>query len=606
MADSQGRDFFISYTQVNRPWAEWIAVQLEAAGYTTLLQAWDFRPGRDFLYEMQQATATVRRTIAVLSPAYFGSAFGEAEWRAAFAKDPTGELGLLIPVRVQECEPAGLLASRVYIDLVDTDEATAKQRLLVGVDELGARPSSAPFPGVGAKRFPGQGPTVSNLPAYTRFIEWIADHSSLSVREAYDRFFARIGEVQNIPESERRQRAYSRGRLTRGQFVAALERYYAASYQEGCGLYRGRIGGHTLVTSVLTKPEWLQARVGLDTSAEHFEFIPSTAAPIPTPLLEGHLLDAAVDRLAQAELSTSPLVNNPIYQLLRVTVEPDRLQAAVTLVDFATYALTMDLLEAELTDALAELTAHLDAATTRDQQLRLPLRDVYLPTVSHALDFERRICAGGPVALLAAARPGHRTGRRPADYVLLVQERSLRVLNVVGRLAVVPKAFHGPSVEPWAEANLSTSVHRELEEELLGRDELDNVFNEGLRKVDPFHADLLSGPLRWLLDHQDPSAYRLECLGFGVNLLTGNYEFPCLMVISDEEWWARFGGQLEANWEIERVKMYSSRDAAGLQDLLVDPRWSNEGLFAFMEGLRRLAELDTASRVSVPEIHVEA
>jgi hypothetical protein len=43
-----GGDFFISYTAVNRPWAEWIAVQLEAAGYTTLLQAWDFRPGSDF------------------------------------------------------------------------------------------------------------------------------------------------------------------------------------------------------------------------------------------------------------------------------------------------------------------------------------------------------------------------------------------------------------------------------------------------------------------------------------------------------------------------------------------------------------------------------
>ena len=39
MADRQGRDFFISYTAVNRPWAEWIAVQLEAAGYTTVLQA---------------------------------------------------------------------------------------------------------------------------------------------------------------------------------------------------------------------------------------------------------------------------------------------------------------------------------------------------------------------------------------------------------------------------------------------------------------------------------------------------------------------------------------------------------------------------------------
>jgi tetratricopeptide (TPR) repeat protein len=170
VADSGGRDFFISYTGVNRPWAEWIAVQLEQAGYTTLLQAWDFRPGSDFLHEMQQATTSAGRTIAVLSPAYFGSAFGEAEWRAAFANDPTGEQGLLVPVRVQPCEPPGLLASRVYIDLVDTDEATAKRLLIAGVGELGARPTEAPFPGTarGAKRFPGQGSEITNLPARNR------------------------------------------------------------------------------------------------------------------------------------------------------------------------------------------------------------------------------------------------------------------------------------------------------------------------------------------------------------------------------------------------------------------------------------------------------
>jgi tetratricopeptide (TPR) repeat protein len=174
VAGQPGRDFFISYTQVNRLWAEWIAVQLEAAGYTTVLQAWDFRPGSDFLHQMQQATLTAGRTIAVLSPAYLGSQFGEAEWRAAFVKDPTGEQGLLVPVRVQECQPPGLLASRVYVDLVDTDEDTAKQRLLDGVGEAGARPTTAPFPGTAAgtpkraKRFPGQGPAISNLPARNR------------------------------------------------------------------------------------------------------------------------------------------------------------------------------------------------------------------------------------------------------------------------------------------------------------------------------------------------------------------------------------------------------------------------------------------------------
>jgi tetratricopeptide (TPR) repeat protein len=173
VADSPGQDFFISYTRVNRPWAEWIAVQLETAGYSIVLQAWDFRPGSDFLHQMQQAATTAGRTIAVLSPAYFGSKFSEAEWRAAFAKDPTGELGLLVPVRIQACELPGLLASRVYIDLVDTDEATARRLLLAGVGKVGARPTEAPFPGTtaggpdapGERRFPGQGPAVSNLPA---------------------------------------------------------------------------------------------------------------------------------------------------------------------------------------------------------------------------------------------------------------------------------------------------------------------------------------------------------------------------------------------------------------------------------------------------------
>jgi hypothetical protein len=219
------------------------------------------------------------------------------------------------------------------------------------------------------------------------FIEWIAEHSRLSVREAHDRLTARFGEIRNISGSERHQRAYTRGHLTRGQLVAALERYYAASSHEGYGLYKAHVGNHTLVTSLLTKPGWLQARVPLGTSAEHFQFIPPTAAPIPTPLLEGQLLDAAIDRLAQAELSTTVLANNPIYQLLRIAIEPGRLQAAVTLVDFATYALTMDLLEAELIDTLADVTGHTAATTTRDQRLRLPLRDAHLPSVAHVLDF---------------------------------------------------------------------------------------------------------------------------------------------------------------------------------------------------------------------------
>ncbi len=177
VSEGSGQDFFISYTEVNKAWACWIAVELERAGYTTVLQALDFRPGHDFVHEMHHAMASSARTIAVLSPAYCASEFGELEWRTAFKADPSGERGLLVLVRVQPCQPPGVLATRVYVDLIDLDEDSARARLLAGVDRTPPRPIAAPFPGAAAPvagttrplgRFPGAGPMVSNQPARNR------------------------------------------------------------------------------------------------------------------------------------------------------------------------------------------------------------------------------------------------------------------------------------------------------------------------------------------------------------------------------------------------------------------------------------------------------
>ena len=141
-------DFFISYTHVDRSWAEWIAWQLEAAGYATVLQAWDFRPGANFALAMQHAAAESDRTIAVLSPAYLQSGFTAAEWAAAFARDPTGTQGLLLPVRIHDCEPRGLLPQIVYIDLVGLDAEAARETLLAGMRRQRAKPTREPgFPG---------------------------------------------------------------------------------------------------------------------------------------------------------------------------------------------------------------------------------------------------------------------------------------------------------------------------------------------------------------------------------------------------------------------------------------------------------------------------
>src|SRR5918996_2377212 len=103
-------DFFISYTGVDRAWAEWIAWELEAAGFTVMVQAWDFQPGDNFIGKMHRATQECKRTLIVLSGAYQRSHFGEMEWTTALAQKKR-----LSPVRIEEAEPEGLLKGIVYI-----------------------------------------------------------------------------------------------------------------------------------------------------------------------------------------------------------------------------------------------------------------------------------------------------------------------------------------------------------------------------------------------------------------------------------------------------------------------------------------------------------
>ena len=154
MSGSARADFFISYTQADRAWAEWIGWQLEQAGYTVIVQAWDFLPGTDWVHQMHTAVQRAERTLAVLSPAYLEtSEFGEAEWRAAFAADPSGEGRRLIPVRVLECHPEGLLKTRIYVDLAGLGERDAAAALLRGVGEhAGGRGASRCFLACGWRR----------------------------------------------------------------------------------------------------------------------------------------------------------------------------------------------------------------------------------------------------------------------------------------------------------------------------------------------------------------------------------------------------------------------------------------------------------------------
>jgi len=162
-------NFFISYNKADSTWAEWIAWQLEEAGYTTILQAWDFRPSENFVLRLNETIQDSERTVAVLSPDYLSAFFTLPEWAAAFAQDPISDKGMLLPVRVRECELTGLFRQIIYVDLVGRDEAEAKKTLLSGIQRERAKPLTKPefpggiprsvsehplFPGISTKKIP--------------------------------------------------------------------------------------------------------------------------------------------------------------------------------------------------------------------------------------------------------------------------------------------------------------------------------------------------------------------------------------------------------------------------------------------------------------------
>lgn len=140
-------DFFISYNSADRTWAEWIAWVLEEHGYTVIIQAWDILPGSNFILEMQRAAENSRRTIMVLSENYLNATYTQPEWAAAFKLDPESTERTLIPIRVGECKPTGLLGPLVYVDVMDKGESEAEQAVLNALMDR-AKPATRPqFPG---------------------------------------------------------------------------------------------------------------------------------------------------------------------------------------------------------------------------------------------------------------------------------------------------------------------------------------------------------------------------------------------------------------------------------------------------------------------------
>jgi TIR domain-containing protein/tetratricopeptide repeat protein len=149
-------DFFISHAGRDTGWAEWLAWRLEQAGYTVELDVWDWAPGEDFVARMAAALERADRLLAVCTEAYFTSAFGGAELRAAFVRQAKAE-GRIVPVLVEPVTLPPLYAPLIHLDLTGLDEDEAAARLRTRL--AGGRPAGAP-------PFPRAGPAPTDKPGF--------------------------------------------------------------------------------------------------------------------------------------------------------------------------------------------------------------------------------------------------------------------------------------------------------------------------------------------------------------------------------------------------------------------------------------------------------
>ena len=126
-------DYFVAYHAADQKWAEWVGELLVKAGYTVELQSYDYWARSSMILEMFAVSAIADATIALLSPDFLAENLDRPEWQAAHAQDPNGTQGILIPVRVHECDVESALPGVRYVDLVGLGEEDTRKKLMDGI-----------------------------------------------------------------------------------------------------------------------------------------------------------------------------------------------------------------------------------------------------------------------------------------------------------------------------------------------------------------------------------------------------------------------------------------------------------------------------------------
>ncbi|PGH45899.1 ATP-binding protein [Micromonospora sp. WMMA1996] len=141
-----GEKLFISYAGPDRAWAEWVAWQLEQAGYAVELDLWDWAAGDNAVARMNQALQRADRMVALFSEAYFEhQRFTTDEWTGVMSR--RDRHGRLVPLRLEDVTPPLVLRPLIAPSLAGLSAEDA-HRVLMNAVRGTQRPATEPtFPG---------------------------------------------------------------------------------------------------------------------------------------------------------------------------------------------------------------------------------------------------------------------------------------------------------------------------------------------------------------------------------------------------------------------------------------------------------------------------
>jgi hypothetical protein len=272
-------DFFISYAPADESWATWMAWELEQAGYRTMLQAWDFVPGTNFIDFMDRGVSRATAVLALLSEHYLRSRYGRLEWQAAIRASPEDPGRRLITVRIAECELEGLLSTITFVDLASVNDPERARALLLAriAQAMAGRAQPTLRPGYPTSARPRQAAPVP-VPRTSRAVSHLHQLPEAVLPAPFPtagRSPVTLLQLSGLRCAVSDQR-YATARRVHKQIVTALDRAMASGASAPTAV---------IVTGDLTEQGGLrqfdealglleELRVGLDLPARRFALVP--------------------------------------------------------------------------------------------------------------------------------------------------------------------------------------------------------------------------------------------------------------------------------------------------------------------------------------------